>query len=190
MILGGDWQGWLMPSSSNAPIMTNRPVTVRSGAGLAYAALVVGLLYAAVSVYWAAGGTALLDTVGGALEQGGRTGDQGVVILVWAAVVLKLIACGLPLLAVHRLGSPIWQRIVATLAWIEAAVLFSYGLTLTTAGLLVQAGVITAGADADHRALAWHAYLWDPWFLVWGLLVVLALLRAREHGSSSARWRG
>jgi len=32
---------------------------------------------------------------------------------------------------------------------------------------------------ADHRALAWHAYLWDPWFLVWGVLVTAALLRSR-----------
>jgi hypothetical protein len=34
-------------------------------------------------------------------------------------------------------------------------------------------------ASADHRALAWRAYLWDPWFLVWGLLVTAALLRSR-----------
>jgi hypothetical protein len=34
-------------------------------------------------------------------------------------------------------------------------------------GLLVQADVIHASVTADHRALAWHAYLWDPWFLIW-----------------------
>ncbi|PZS36509.1 MAG: hypothetical protein DLM59_01075 [Pseudonocardiales bacterium] len=48
-------------------------------------------------------------------------------------------------------------------------------------GLMVQFGVIAASASADHRALAWHAYLWDPWFLVWGLLVTAALLRARHR---------
>ena len=37
--------------------------------------------------------------------------------------------------------------------------------------------MIAASAGADHRALEWHAYLWDPWFLVRGLLVVAALLR-------------
>jgi hypothetical protein len=31
-----------------------------------------------------------------------------------------------------------------------------------------------SGLD-DHRALAWHTYLWDPWFLMWGLLVAGAL---------------
>jgi hypothetical protein len=23
--------------------------------------------------------------------------------------------------------------------------------------------------------LVWHTFLWDPWFLIWGLLVVVAL---------------
>jgi hypothetical protein len=54
------------------------------------------------------------------------------------------------------------------LAWIEAGILTIYGLVLTTAGLFVQAGIVSAASKADHRALAWHAYLWDPWFLAWG----------------------
>jgi hypothetical protein len=44
---------------------------------------------------------------------------------------------------------------------------------------LVQAGVVQAASNADQRALAWHAYLWDPWFLVWGLLIAAALVRGR-----------
>jgi hypothetical protein len=65
------------------------------------------------------------------------------------------------------------------LTWIEAAILTGYGLVLTASGLLVQAGVITAPAHADRLALKWHAYLWDPWFLIWGIFVFLALWRSR-----------
>ncbi len=72
------------------------------------------------------------------------------------------------------------------LAWIEAGILAIYGLVLTVAGLLVQAGVIHASATADHRALAWHAYLWDPWFLIWGLLAGGALLRGRHRRHPAA----
>jgi beta-phosphoglucomutase family hydrolase len=61
--------------------------------------------------------------------------------------------------------------------WIEAGILTLYGFVLITIGLLVQAHVIHAFATADHRALAWHAYLWDPWFLIWGLLAI-GVLRA------------
>ena len=63
-----------------------------------------------------------------------------------------------------------------------------YGLVLTAGGLLIQADVIQPSAP-DHRALAWHAYLWDPWFLVWGLLVVVALVRSR-HLDSQEPWGG
>lgn len=105
---------------------------------------------------------------------------------VWAAVVLKVIAAGLPLAAVRRLTSPAWNRTIWALAWIEAGILAIYGLVLTTVGLLVQAGVIHASVTADHRALAWHAYLWDPWFLIWGLLVAGALLRGRYRRHQAA----
>ena len=63
-----------------------------------------------------------------------------------------------------------------------------YGLVLMSAGLLVQSGVIAASPDADHLALAWHAYLWDPWFLLWGLLVAAGLLATR--GPSCRRLSG
>jgi len=51
---------------------------------------------------------------------------------------------------------------------------------LTVAGLLVQSGAIAPAASADRRALAWHAYLWDPWFLLWGALVTAALVKSRQ----------
>ena len=152
------------------------------GAGAAWAAFAVGLLYAAVSLYWGLGGSWLLDTVGASLTQAGRSASALVVIAVWCAVGLKLIASVLPLSAAGAVapGSLLrWRRRIRALTWIEAAILTIYGLIWTAAGLLVQAGVIATSASADHRALAWHAYLWDPWFLVWGVLVTAALLRSR-----------
>jgi len=139
----------------------------------ARAAVFVGLLYAAISVYWGLGGTWLLNTVGGSLQK--RAGDASVVVAVWAAVLLKAVAAVLPLQLVRPRGSPRQIRVIRVMTWIEAAVLTTYGFGLTAVGLLVQAYVIHASATADHRALAWHAYLWDPWFLIWGLLVIGAL---------------
>jgi len=164
---------------------TDRARLNPSGLRLALAGMLLGLLYAAVSVYWGLGGTTLSDTIGGSLERGGRAGDLVVVLALWAAAVLKVIAAVLPLLAIYRLGGMGWQRNVVRLAWFEAAVLVIYGLVLTTVGLLVQLGNIAASASADHRALAWHAYLRDPWFLVWGLLVTAALLRTRHRNKKT-----
>jgi hypothetical protein len=146
----------------------------------AQAAFAVGLLYAAISLYWGAGGTWLLGTVGSSLGKG-HGASALVVLAVWLAVGLKVIAALLPLLAVSVDTSARARRarLIRALAWIEALILTVYGLVWTAVGLLVQAGVIGTSATADHRALEWHAYLWDPWFLVWGLLVTAALIRSR-----------
>jgi hypothetical protein len=150
---------------------------------LAQAASAAGLTYAAISVYWALGGTWLLSTVAGTLGQQGRAGNPGIIVAVWVAAVLKIAGAIVPLAAVRVTpGQAITarRRQLRVLAWLEAAILTSYGLVLTGAGLLVQSGAIAPSATADHRALAWHAYLWDPWFLVWGALVTVALVRSRQ----------
>ena len=148
----------------------------------ALAGLVVGLAYAAISVYWAVGGRWLLTTVGISLSQPGQAGHLAALLAVWGAAGVKAFAAVLPLLAIGvwpRTANGGLRRLARVLTWIEAAILTGYGLVLTASGLLVQAGVIKAAAHADRLALKWHAYLWDPWFLIWGIFVFLALWRSR-----------
>jgi hypothetical protein len=110
---------------------------------LAQAACGVGSAYAAVSVYWALGGTWLLDTVAGTLEQPGRAGNPGIILAVCAAALLKVIGAIVPLAAV---GVTSGQATIAgrrrvrlrVLAWLEAAILTIYGLVLTVAGLRID----------------------------------------------------
>lgn len=152
--------------------------------GAAWAALVVGLAYAAVSAYWGTGGTGLLDTVGGTFQQWGRSGSAGALLLLWAVAIAKVVAAALPLLAVHTIGPTSTRRAIWRLAWADGLILGVYGLVFTGGGLAIQAGVVRAAPHADHRAQAWHAYLWDPWFLLWGLLVIVALgAQAMARGS-------
>ncbi len=134
------------------------------------------LVSAVISAYWAAGGTGLLDTVGGSIARWGHDGGAGVKLALATIVVLKLVAAWLPSRAVreHR------PRAVRRLAGLEAAILTVYGGVLTGTGLVVQAGLVGVGADADWTALDWHVYLWDPWFLVVGLLIWVALRRTRS----------
>jgi hypothetical protein len=91
---------------------------------------------------------------------------------------LTAVAAVLPLAALRARGTPAARHGMRVLAWAAAVVLTAYGAVLTGVGLLVQADVISRSAHPDNRALAWHAYLWDPWFLVWGLLAGAALLRS------------
>lgn len=153
-----------------------------SGSIAAILALLVGLAFAAVSAYWAAGGHAGIDTVGGVFAEAGQSGGDLVAAGLWMVVAIKVLAAVLPLVTVMRgRARARWWRVVCWLAWIDAVILTVYGLVMTIAGLLVQAGVLHASPDADHRALAWHAYLWDPWFLLWGLLAMTALVRRRRE---------
>jgi hypothetical protein len=153
--------------------------TETRGRNAAWAACACGLAYVSISLYWALGGSWLLATVGASLA---GTSSAAVTFAVWAAVALKAIAAFLPLVAIGALHRPPlrWERWLRRLTWIEALILTAYGLVLTVTGLLVQSGAIVPPVNADHRALRWHAYLWDPWFLVWGLLVTTALVQARR----------
>jgi hypothetical protein len=162
-------------STTGAP---TRPVTRRA----AIAGLVLGLAFAAVSAYWAVGGRWLLDTVGRSLATSDASSLARVVI--WSAVAAKLVAALLPFAAAGDEDRP-WHATARALGWTEGVVMAGYGLVLTAVGLLVQAGAIGVAASADHEALRWHAFLWDPWFLLWGLAVLVVMLSSRQRADSA-----
>jgi hypothetical protein len=156
-----------------------RDPSVKAAYGLVLLGGVLGVSSAAVSAYWALGGAALLDTVGAGVQREGRAGGAVVIVGLWAVVVLKLVAAAMPAWAITARTSGRDRRVAWRVTLLEATVLTGYGLVLTGAGLLVQLGMVNPGVGADHRALAWHAFLWDPWFLVWGLAVAAAIYKAR-----------
>jgi hypothetical protein len=163
--------------------MPDIPDSATSGRGMlpAVAGLVAGLAYAAISVYWGAGGRWLLNTVGIAEPSGPGRAPDGVARSVGSGRGQG--CCRAPAVARHR-GLAAnreggLRRLARVLAWTQTAILIGYGLILTAIGLLIQAGVIKPTAHADRLALKWHAYIWDPWFLIWGIFVFLALWRSR-----------
>jgi hypothetical protein len=165
-------------------------VRERSDRGAVVAASIaagLGTASAAVSAYWALGGTALLDTIGGEIEQWGRQRSAGVVIALGVVVIVKLVGAAAPLMfaGVGAGRLPAWTRAcwMRPLGWLAAVGLTLYGGVLTVAGLLVEVGVLEEADDADERALAWHAYLWDPWFALWGAAFVVTMWCSRQRAS-------
>ena len=158
---------------------------------VAILAAVLGVASAGVSAYWALGGDGLLDTVGGDIERWGRERDTQVVVVLSFIVALKaIVAIAAPILVgVGGDRLPAWTRgrVPRLLGWIAAVTLTLYGGALTIVGLLVQADVVEASTDADSTALAWHAYVWDPWFAIWGLAFVVALWRTRRGSQVTLR---
>jgi hypothetical protein len=152
-----------------------------AGAIAAYAAAIVAFGYTLVSLYWAAGGRALLGTVGGYVEHLTRQGGA-LPVIVALAVVLAKVAGGLLALALVR---P-WGRVIPR-RWLLAGsaavslLLVAYGGINVLAGALVLAGVIHPSGSVDRTALRWHAGLWDLWFLVWGIFLALAVAGYRRR---------
>lgn len=149
------------------------------------ASLLVGLGHAAVSAYWAAGGRGLLDTVGGVFEQAGRSGGWAVSAGLWLVVAIKVVAAGLPVGTVTWPLQGVRARLLRIVAWADAIVLTLYGLVLTTGDLLSITGLVGSAVRKNMTALRWHGFLWDPWFLIWGLLGMATLTLARRGSTRS-----
>jgi hypothetical protein len=155
-----------MSSISNGETPRTTKDEGRPGAWSAYAACALALSHAAVSFYWAAGGTAGLSTIGGVLEDLGRSREPVLIAVVWFAGLLKVTTGLLALALVPPWGRAFSRRMLLAAAWGGAALLILYGGLFTLAGTLVVAGVIAAPATADWTAIRWHAFFWDPWFLL------------------------
>ncbi len=134
-------------------------------------AAAAGGVHAAFSLYWAFGGTFLLETLGETAQRFETAPVAAGVVLAAAALVKGWLA--LAPLAVARRGVPA----VRGLLWLAAAGLAAYGLALTVAGALALSG--TFGPVADPTALRGHALLWDPLFALWGVALAVGLWRSR-----------
>lgn len=151
------------------------------------ASVLLALASAAITAYWTLGGTALLDTVGGAMESLARERTAGALLLGGLVVVAKLVVAALPLLLRWRPG-----RLVRVLTVLSGSLLTLWGGANVLLGGAVLTGVLDLGPVADERALRWHVLVWDAWFLVWGvaLLAAVALSRREARRLSRPRARG
>lgn len=155
------------------------------GRGWLRAACAAGLLHALPSLYWAAGGRWLLDTVGPwALDLAEERPGRAVVLLLVVAAA-KVAGALVPLgVETGRVpGRAVWRP----LSWAGAAVLLVWGGANTVVAWLVLGGVLDVAGPTDRAALLGHAALWDPLFVVWGLCLAVGLWRTRRSTAPSRR---
>jgi hypothetical protein len=65
--------------------------------------------------------------------------------------------------------------VLVVAAWVGAVVLVLYGGVNVVAGALVLGGVVEVAGEVDRTALWWHVLVWDLWFVVWGVLLGMAV---------------
>ncbi len=146
----------------------------RSTNWAAYAACVWSLVFAAASFYWTAGGTAGVATIGGAVQR-----LPEIVAILWVTGALKVIGGLLALTLVRPWGRVLPHRLLVTLAWVGGVGMTAYGaIPLFVNGLMV-AGILSVPEPVDWIAIRWHLFLWDPWWLVGGVLFITAARSSR-----------
>jgi hypothetical protein len=153
----------------------------------AYGAFALALGYALVSVYWAAGGTRGLTTLGGSIERLARSENAGAATVISIVIVLKLIGALLALALVRPWGQRIPHTLLLVAGGAAAAVLILYGGVQVIGEALAETGLIRPYAHVDWRALRWHLGVWDLWFLVWGVLLAVAVRMHRSNVEGADR---
>lgn len=136
-------------------------------------AAVLGVTHGVCSIYWGLGGHWLVATLGERIVSD-FAGYR------WTLIPIGLAKIGfalLPLLlAAYRWPARRWGR---SLCWLGAIGLALWGGINTVIGNLVLSGVIRPDGGYDHDAMAGHAWLWDPLFLLWGLCLGVGLAAGR-----------
>lgn len=145
------------------------------------------LSFAAVSFYWGFGGVWGVDTLGGDIARLARARDPGLLALNWTAGGLKLAGGVLALALVQHWGRRLPRRPLILAARAGAILLTVYGLVQTVSVLLVHLGVVDLESPVPAEVIQWRLLLWEPWFLVWGLLLGATVwpnrVLSRQRGS-------
>lgn len=156
-----------------------------AAAGCFTLAAAAGLIHAGFSLYWAFGGTVLLETVGGWATTLQHEEPAGFAMRFAIIGTVKILASCLPLLLLS--GRLRLRRTLRTISFIGAALLILMSLWTIVTGTLVLSGRRALAEGATDASTLWTTVLWHPLFLIWGTALLAALLLSRAEVSSGLR---
>jgi Protein of unknown function (DUF3995) len=141
------------------------------------------VLFAVLHMYWAVGGSVGLASSAGA-DLAARRPWWFVLGGLWAVALMLLVGAG------FSIGLTRWRRrpgrVVAALGWFGGGLLLARGLVLEAALAIRASGLSAAVSGQEVR---WSLLLWNPWFVVGGMVMLLAtyqFARSRIPGSSGS----
>ncbi|NUT73340.1 DUF3995 domain-containing protein [Pseudarthrobacter sp. C4D7] len=120
-------------------------------------AFVAGTVHAGFSLYWALGGTWLLDTVGQWAVQLSVEAPLGAGVVLGVIAAGKLLAATIPVVTAYR-RMP-WARFWRVVSWAGGLFLVVYGGVNTVVSGAVLGGVIRPEGGYDRNAMIGHAWL-------------------------------
>jgi hypothetical protein len=140
------------------------------------------LLFAGMSFYWALGGRASLSTQAVAIQD--QIGDQGFVAVLWVTGVLKVAGALIALAFVLPQGRRIPRRPLLVAGWVAAVGILLYGALGWVQALLWQIGLQDIPAAVGPRAARWKLIFWDPFWVLGGVLFLLAVRQFQRGGEA------
>jgi hypothetical protein len=140
-----------------------------------YGAAVWCFVFAAMSAYWAGGGTAGAGTLGDIVT--GIAREPVFLALLWVVAAVKA-AGGVFALALAHGRGPRWLLLAGGFG--GGALLLAYGVANLGARLVMAVGLIDTPDSMHTPAGRWHLLFWDPWWLLGGALFWAAGLRYRR----------
>jgi hypothetical protein len=134
----------------------------------AYAAALWSFVFAFISLYWAAGGTVGVATLGDDINS--LKNDSWFITLVWLTGFLKILA-GFIALSFTRLPKMRnMQKLLTIAAWGIGVMLTLYGGANLAVRAAMRIGWIPTPQTMHSTAAYWHLVLWDPLWLLGGVL--------------------
>jgi hypothetical protein len=140
----------------------------------AWAAFAWAVIFALMSLYWAAGGLVGSETLGVDIDRLAHERDSSFVRELWAAFTLKMVAAALALALVQPWGRRIPRRPLLVLGWATGAGITVYAVANFIQHTLMAIGAVDTPDGLGTDAVPWHLALWDPIWLLGGLLFLAA----------------
>lgn len=167
-----------------APPGSGRGAPVR--AWPAHAAAAWAALFAAQSLASAiavmCGSAFGADEVGRDIADMARAGDPGFVVTLWVAAAGKALAGALALAPVRPYGRRLPRRPLVLAIYAAGALLLLYGVVNLVEHVLMRTGATAIPAGLGGHALPWHLWLWDPYWILGGVLFLLAARATARAG--------
>ncbi len=149
--------------------------TTRSFPWAANVAFVWSALFALMSFYWATGGQAGLETLGVGMRALALAHNPALIAVTWVTGLLKLVAAVLALGLAHFFSRWFPRRLLLFGGWVAGGL-----FTLYAIGNGLQHALMFAGAASipellgTPQAVQWHLFFWDPFWLIGGILFLVA----------------